>query len=96
MIPRWAFYVGGVVALALALWWLRADAYADGKRAENERWEQAIETAKKKSDAAAGQADEAAVEREEEFADQVKAEKEKIDATIDEGGDPFSVMFPSS
>lgn len=35
-----------IAALAGGLWWLRADAYSDGEKAERGRWETKIERAK--------------------------------------------------
>ena len=95
--PRLAALAGyGLVALAVvgALWWLRHDAYNDGERAENARWEAALDEAEEQAETAADQADVLADTREEEFAETVKEEKERIDAAVEAGTDPFDVLFP--
>lgn len=86
---------GFVLALlAGGLLWLRADAYSDGEKAEKVRWEQALREAEDKARAAAKHADKAADARQADYAEQVRDEKEKIDAAIEAGTDPFDVLFP--
>jgi hypothetical protein len=78
--------VGGVM-------WLRADAYSDGKHDEEARWIEAIENMQEDAEASADAADEAADEREDVFIDRVREERERIDEAIEQGTDPFDVLF---
>lgn len=83
------------IAAAAALLWLRADAYGDGKRDENARWEAAIEAVNARAKESADQADDAADGREDDFTQRVREERERIDDAIEQGGDPFDVLFPA-
>lgn len=88
---------GLILALAVAaLVWLRADARSDGVRAENARWEAALDKAEEQAEEAADAAEEQADEREGLEADRVREEKERIDEAVEAGQDPFDVLFPSA
>lgn len=68
---------------------------ADGREAKvNARWEAAAAALEEASDDAAASAEDAAVAREEGYADRLKDEKEKIDEALDAGTDPFDQLFP--
>lgn len=84
-----------LVLVLCALWWLRADAYSDGERASDAKWELAAKKAEKAAVRAAADASEKTVVRQADFAAQVKTEKEKIDVAVAEGSSPFDVMFPA-
>lgn len=92
----WLAYGLVFLGLALALLWMRHDAYKAGQTAENARWEQALDKAKAQSDVAAGKASVTAEQRSETETERVREEKEKIDAAADRGEDPFDVLFPST
>lgn len=85
-----------VVLVLLALLWLRADAYSDGEKAADVRWKKAIAKAEREAVKAAQTADEKQAVRQANFAEEVKVEKEKIDAAVAAGGSPFDVMFPTA
>lgn len=93
----WKLIGGGVLALAAVSAVLAyGESRADGREAKvNARWEAAAAALKERSDEAAGVAEEGAVEREQDYADRLKEEKERLDEAAEEGSDPFDVLFPS-
>lgn len=88
-----AIAIGVVLAFYLAL-----NAYGDarydaGKDDADAAWAAAAKRLEEQSDAAAGEAEVGAIEREREYLERVREEKEKVDAAIDSGGDPLDVLF---
>ena len=85
----------GLVILALigAIWWLRADAYGDGERAADERWQEAGRKLERQAEASADRADDRAEIREAEFMEQVAEEKERIDEAERNGSSPLDALF---
>lgn len=85
--------------LILGAFYLALDAYGDsrfeaGEAKADKAWHDAAVKLQQQSDDAAADADVGAGEREAAYADKLAEEKEKIDATIADGGDPFDVLFP--
>lgn len=77
------------------LWWLRNDAYNDAVKDTDAKWELAIKEAERAAVKAATSASEKQAVRQANFAEEVKAEKEKIDVAVAEGSSPLDVLFPS-
>lgn len=88
----------GLLALALggAYLWIRHDAYRDGVDAENSRWEKALAKAERDAEEVAEIVGQEGEHRGEVEVERVKIEKEKIDAAIQAGEDPFDVFFPGA
>ncbi|MEL7447501.1 MAG: hypothetical protein AAGK02_17145 [Pseudomonadota bacterium] len=85
---------GLVGALAVGLlWWIRHDAYADGVRVENQRWEEALDKVREEAEELGEDVAMDAEERAEEFEEKVLEEKEKLDEAAEAGTDPFDVLF---
>lgn len=89
--------IGLVILIAF---YLALNAYGDarydaGRDAADKAWAAAADKLEAESKAAASKADTAAQERESAYAERLAKEKEKIDATIADGGDPFDVLFPA-
>lgn len=89
----WAIMLALVVG---GLWWLRADAHADGRALEKAAWEEAIDEAEKQAAAVAVDVEEERDDRAVDWAEQVREEKEQVDDAIEAGRDPFDVMFGTS
>lgn len=94
--------VGGLVtavAVLLLLWgivaWIRADAYADGERDTDLKWQAASERLKEQAIRSAGTADTNAGVREQQFTTRLAQEKEKVDEAVSNGADPFGPLFPA-
>lgn len=83
-----------LLALAGAVWWLRHDAYQDAVTDTNTAWEKAMARADEKADEIAEEVGVEADQRAEDWADQVKREKEKLDEAAENGTDPFDILFP--
>ena len=99
---KFSAIVVSIVGLVLILgaFYLALDAYGDarydaGKEAADKAWREAAVALAEQSEEAAGAADEGAGDREAAYAAKLIVEREKVDATISDGGDPFDVMFPS-
>lgn len=90
------FWIGVVLLIALALLWLRADAYQDGVHATDAKWEAAQRKLERQAEEAAGRADSKAAERVEAQNDRVAREKEKIDEAERNGDSPLDVLFGPS
>lgn len=86
-------YLIGAAVLIGAILWLRADAYADGERAEEARWEEAGERFEEAADQAETEADRESAARAAAEFERVKQQKEKIDAATNEGSSPFDAIF---
>jgi hypothetical protein len=89
------FLAYGLVVLALlgALWWLRADAYGDGKRDADAAWVAAGEKLKADAAEAASAADKKSAERTAAEFERVREEKERLDESEAAGTSPFDVLF---
>lgn len=85
----------GFVLLLLvgALWWLRADAYSDGVRDTDDKWEEAGRLLAEQAEQAAGKADEASADRVADYQEQLAEEKEKLDEADAAGTSPLDVLF---
>jgi hypothetical protein len=92
--------IGSYVILALlfvgALWWMRADAYADGERDTDAKWKLASAKLEQQAARAAGSADAPAAVRAEQFTQQVTVEKEKLDEAQRNGTSQLDVLFGPS
>lgn len=96
-VPRWAWVAIGAVVLVLAFYFA-LDAYGDsrydaGKKDADAAWQAASDKLIQKSQDAGTKADKAAAARDADFAAKQEAEKEKIDAVLEEGGSPLDVLF---
>lgn len=89
----WVAYGTVIIALLGAIWWLRADAYSDGVKATDAKWERASALLVEKAAKAGQAADQAAAERSADEFERVQQEKEKLDAARDSGSSPWDVMF---
>jgi hypothetical protein len=95
---RLIVYVG-LPLLALAAFYFALDAYGDsrykaGVTDTDVAWKAASVKLEKQSEHSAATADKAADQRTANFAAKLASEKEKIDATVSNGGDPIDVLFP--
>lgn len=89
---------GAVIALIVGLgwWWLDSYGdrrYAEGVKAESDRWIEASEKLEQQAEASATKADDAAVERLTEHVAEQAKEQEQIDEAVDEGSSPLDVLF---
>ena len=75
------------------IWFLRHDAYKDGKRDEAAAWQAASDKLIQKSLEAGTKAGEAAAVREADLAAKQEDEKEAIDAKLEKGESPFDALF---
>lgn len=96
-VPKWAWIALGAVLL-LAAFYFALDAYGDsryreGKKDADAAWQAASDKLIQKSQDAGTKADKAAATRQADFAAKQEAEKEKIDAVLEEGGSPLDVLF---
>lgn len=83
-----------VVALVVgAIWWLRHDAYRDGVKDTDARWEEAGRRLEKQAERAAGRADSESEERVQEFNERQAREKERLDEAAENGTSPLDVLF---
>lgn len=86
-------FLFGLLVVAVILY---GNSRADGREAEvNAQWIAAAEKLEEDSREAAAEAEVDAVVREGEYAEKLKAEKEKIDEVQAAGGDPFDALFPA-
>ena len=88
----------GIAIAALLAFYALLDAYGDARADQREvevdaAWKAAAVKLERQSSASAAAADKPADAREVAYADKLATEKEKIDATIDHGGDPLDVLF---
>jgi hypothetical protein len=88
----------GVPLLLLALLWWRVDAWGDrrydaGVEATDARWQKASDQLKAEAARSATQADDAAAQRFEERAEQVRDEQERLDEAERTGSSPLDVLF---
>lgn len=81
------------IALVLALWWVRADAYGDGERAADARYTKASLELERKAQRSATKADDAAARRTAEHFQIVEREKERLDEADRTGSSPLDVLF---
>lgn len=89
------------VIVAIGAFYAILDAYGDAKHAEGKAeadlaWQQASDKLVQEKLETGKKADVAAAARAATYAAQVEIEKEKIDATIDDGTSPLDVLFPST
>lgn len=95
--PKLAPFAVWGLAIALfagALWWIRHDAYNDGRGDERHEWQMAMEEARNAASVSAGNASTNAIAREEAFAEKVVSEKAAIEQAQAEGRSPFDALFP--
>jgi len=78
-----------------AIWWLRADAYSDGVKASDIKWEKALKKAEDDLRKGASKASEASEVRKEGFRDKVTREAKEMEDAESKGASPFDVLFPS-
>ena len=88
-----AAYLSVLVLLVCAVLVLRWDAYRDGVRDTDDRWEQAGRRLEEQARRAAGAADAASVHRVEQDNARIAQEKEKLDEAEAAGTSPLDVLF---
>lgn len=98
-LPDWASKLLATLVPVLlvlgAIWWWGDSRYHAGEADEKARWEDAIRKANEVVDDAIDDADDAADEREADWAEIVEQEKERIDAAVGAGTDPLDELFDS-
>lgn len=99
-LPRWAWIAIGAVLLLLAFY-VALDRYGDarfkaGHEQADKEWQEASARLVEKAHKSASKADAAAAARAEDFTAKVEAEKERIDAAVQEGSSPMDVLFGGS
>lgn len=87
-----------IAVVVLLAFYLVLDAYGDarynaGKDHADAAWHAAAEALEAQSRASAADADKPADTRKAAYAAALRLEKEKIDATIAQGGDPLDILF---
>lgn len=90
--------IGALVYAVALIWGVLAYGnarYDKGVSDTDAAWKAASERLAKQSLEASGVAGEAADKRAEAHAERLEKEKEKIDAAVADGRDPFDVMFPA-
>lgn len=92
----WLAYGGTLVLIGLVVLWIRQDAYHSGKADEKAVWEAALDAHEEAAEDAANEIDDEREEAMEEWAENIREEKEKIDAAKQAGSDPFDVLFPTA
>lgn len=90
----------GIPLLILGAFYLTLDAYGDakfdaGKDQADKEWKAAADLVDAQSQGAADAADIPADQRAADWAARVEQEKARLNETINEGGDPFDVLFPA-
>lgn len=88
-----ATYLVAAILVVGALYWLRSDAYADGQRAEADRWREAARQLERKTEAARQAADQASGKRVDEYSRELEKEKGLIDEADAANQSPFDVLF---
>lgn len=95
-----AKWIAAAVSLALIvlLMVLALDRFGDARYREgaadaDRKWQEAAAKAQRQSEKAADKASEKAAIREADFAKRAADEKERLDETAAQGGDPFDVLF---
>lgn len=86
-------YLSIVIIIIAALWWLRHDAYRDGIADNDAKWQAAEKALRAKKDKVEAKANAKQKQRETQYFEAVKQEKEKIDDAIDNGDSSFDIMF---
>jgi len=88
---KWITLVSAILGAFLFYGQMRADGREEKV---NARWIAAAKELEQESRRSAVTAETKAQARENDFAEQLQEEKERIDEAIDAGSDPFDVLFP--
>lgn len=82
-----------VVAALAALWWVRHDAYRDGVRATDAKWEAASAALQKRALEASNNASSKSDARAADYLEKVEQVKDKLDEAQQNGSSSLDVLF---